>query len=131
MIFVGSKRVFLLWRRIDCDHSTRLSSDQVTPGLEASYRIFSDELNVNAGRFDLITFVGTPNIASRVRRLTEKLQGMPSSPLQVVAATTLFEDLLKQNWSSWRFLTFAENEVLINFIAEFVSPWEILKSLDC
>jgi hypothetical protein len=74
-----------------------------------------------AGRFDILTFVGTPNIVSRVRRLSDKLRGMPLSPDKIKVSTLLFEQVLVDNWNSLRFLTFAENEVLINFIAEYVS----------
>ena len=66
----------------------------------------------------MIVFVGTPNIQSRVNRLNEKLKKTELSVIKINEINKIFEKVLMDHWSTFRFLTFSENEALINFIEE-------------
>lgn len=77
-----------------------------------------DAAVIRPGRFDVIMFVGTPNIESRVKRLADKLKATTLSADCVAKATTVFESVLSENWETLRFLTFAENEALIAFTVD-------------
>mmetsp|Transcript_22079 Transcript_22079/g.20069 ORF Transcript_22079/g.20069 Transcript_22079/m.20069 type:complete len:110 (+) Transcript_22079:1794-2123(+) len=64
----------------------------------------------------MVIFVGTPNIPSRVNRLFNRLSKTQLPINKIKSVCHLFEDVLKKNWEFYRFLTFAENESLIQYI---------------
>ena len=68
------------------------------------------------GRFDMVLFVGTPNLESRVKRLQEKLKTarIQLSLEEAQMVVDCFTQVLEENWDRMRFMTFAENEALIN-----------------
>lgn len=77
-----------------------------------------DAAVIRPGRFDMILFVGTPNVSSRVKRLDEKLKKTSIGADKSAAAVEVFERVMTKKWKEFRFLTFAENESLINFVAD-------------
>jgi SpoVK/Ycf46/Vps4 family AAA+-type ATPase len=66
------------------------------------------------GRFDMLIFLGTPNLASRVLRLQSKLASSRASPEEQEGYVRTISDFMDSRWDSVRFLTFAENEVFLN-----------------
>lgn len=84
------------------------------------------------GRFDMVLFVGTPNLQSRIQRLVDKLRHKtrPSLIASTVVGTNeatlqCFADFMVNNWNEMRFLTFAENEALINCVIELQARQEL------
>ena len=70
------------------------------------------------GRFDMLLFVGTPNLEARVRRLAGKLEATSLEPPMHAEAVSEFRQLLESRWGTLRFLTFAENESLVNSVLD-------------
>lgn len=70
------------------------------------------------GRFDGLFFVGTPNLESRIIRLKRKLQDQSSklsTPIQN-EILVMMRAFLQKKWDIYRFMTFAENEGLLNIV---------------
>ena len=95
------------------------------------------------GRFDLLLFVGTPNLQARKQRLEGKLSASLSRTSPVIiptavgsssdgsgssgsssggdiqaAAVAVAMTYFTQHWDTVRFLTFAENEAVLSFIVD-------------
>lgn len=67
----------------------------------------------------MLLFVGTPNLPSRIQRLQQKLKsqtGYPSDKIQSIVQLT--ERYFYYHWNEIRFLSFAENENLLNSIID-------------
>jgi hypothetical protein len=95
-----------------------LRRDQKNIFIVATNRLRSfDAAVIRPGRFDLLTFVGTPNYDSRERRLRRRLLTQMSSigatTTDVDAAMQVWSQMMKKDWDGkLRFLTYAENESL-------------------
>lgn len=71
----------------------------------------------------MLLFVGTPNLDARLSRLNSKLQSKGVGEEDRLKVVTMLGDYMKRNWEEARFLSFAENEGLLNTILEsVVSP---------
>jgi SpoVK/Ycf46/Vps4 family AAA+-type ATPase len=70
------------------------------------------------GRFDFLLFVGTPNLSSRELRLSNKLEASRLTAVRRDEIRTLAVDYMTDNWKYVRFMTFAENEALLNYIVD-------------
>lgn len=68
----------------------------------------------------MLLFVGTPNLASRMKRLEEKLESSSVSSADRNNALSLVSSYSSENWATTRFLTFAENESLSNLVVAYV-----------
>lgn len=66
------------------------------------------------GRFDMLVFLGTPNLAARVNRLVSKFASTRVPPEQASAYVKTVEEFMDSRWENVRFLTFAENEAFLN-----------------
>lgn len=66
------------------------------------------------GRFDMLFFLGTPNLSSRIQRLRSKIGASRLPPEQRESAVQLIGEFMDSRWENVRFLSFAENEVLMN-----------------
>lgn len=66
------------------------------------------------GRFDILLFLGTPNLSSRVKRLRSKLATSRLSSEEQERTVSLVEEFMDSRWENIRFLTFAENEAFLN-----------------
>lgn len=66
------------------------------------------------GRFDMLVFLGTPNLAARVNRLMSKFASTRVPPEQASAYVKTVEEFMDSRWENVRFLTFAENEAFLN-----------------
>lgn len=97
-----------------------LRSKQNNIFIVATNRLRSfDAAVTRPGRFDMLLFVGTPNMSSRIKRLTQKLDGVIWPEKEVrTRAIECFTQVLKERWAEARFLSFAENEALINFVLD-------------
>lgn len=73
-----------------------------------------DAAVIRPGRFDLLLFVGTPNLSARKERLYKKCSDNRIENLEEVLSVV--HEYLDGNWSELRFLTFAENESFCNQI---------------
>jgi SpoVK/Ycf46/Vps4 family AAA+-type ATPase len=80
------------------------------------------------GRFDLLLFVGTPNLSARVERLKSKLSKVRLSVDERDAIIALVSDHLDSRWETLRFLTFAENEIFLNSCVDFALRGELTRS---
>ena len=72
------------------------------------------------GRFDGLLFVGTPNLDSRILRLRQKLKDQ-SSKLSITIQDEILmmmRAFLQKKWNIYRFMTFAENDGLLNIVVE-------------
>lgn len=68
---------------------------------------------------------------ARVRRLTSKLENTSLSPERQREAAALFSSLLTARWEALRFLTFAENEALLNAALDlFIRAEAALPAID-
>jgi hypothetical protein len=98
-----------------------LRRQQTSVFIVATNRLRSfDAAVTRPGRFDGILFVGTPNLESRLLRLKFKLRDQ-SSKLSLSIQDSLLSNmrtLLERKWNTYRFLTFAENERLLNIVIE-------------
>jgi hypothetical protein len=68
----------------------------------------------------MLLFVGTPNLSSRIGRLSSKLVAQSSrlsSDMQE-KALNIVSEFLEARWESVRYLTFAENESFLNEVIE-------------
>eukprot|EP01040_Poterioochromonas_malhamensis_P011004 gene11004-11991_t len=78
-----------------------------------------DSAVIRPGRFDMLLFVGTPNLSSRIQRLEKRLKSQTSFSSDKIQATVqLTERYFYYNWNEIRFLSFAENENLLNSIID-------------
>ena len=77
-----------------------------------------DSAVTRPGRFDLLLFVGTPNLPARVARLQSRLEATALGAEQQAEAAEAFRALLHARWDELRFLTFAENEGLANTVLD-------------
>lgn len=67
----------------------------------------------------MLLFVGTPNLSSRIQRLEKRLKSQTSFSSDKIQATVqLTERYFYYNWNEIRFLSFAENENLLNSIID-------------
>ena len=62
----------------------------------------------------MLVFLGTPNLAARVERLRQKLSNSRVSSDDQEKCIRVLTEFLDSRWDSVRFLTFAENEILLN-----------------
>jgi SpoVK/Ycf46/Vps4 family AAA+-type ATPase len=85
----------------------------------ATNRIRSfDSAVTRPGRFDMLLFVGTPNLNARLKRLKSKLLGTRLSPDDIAGTMATTHSYLQSHWDHVRFFTFAENELLLNTIIQ-------------
>ena len=85
----------------------------------ATNRIRSfDAAVTRPGRFDMILFVGTPNLNARLKRLKNKLLGTRLSPEDIASTIMTAQNYLNGHWVHVRFFTFAENELFLNMIIQ-------------
>lgn len=70
------------------------------------------------GRFDMLLFVGTPNLEARDLRIAQKLRSTRLDPAQQDSARVFAKEFMDSRWDQMRFLTFAESEVFANTIVE-------------
>ena len=98
-----------------------LRRQQASVFIVATNRLRSfDAAVTRPGRFDCLLFVGTPNLSAREQRLRMKMSDFSSrvdGKMQDVICLQ-WTKFLSSNWERIRFLTFAENEVLINIAIE-------------
>ena len=99
-----------------------LRRQQSSVFIVATNRIRSfDAAVTRPGRFDSLLFVGTPNLKSREKRLKSRLEEVSTrlSPGQQSEVVSTWLDFMQKHWENKiRFLTFAENEALMNTIIE-------------
>ncbi len=69
-----------------------------------------DAAVIRPGRFDLLLFVGTPNLAARSTRLQAQLDGTLMGPLDAARHHAVAVAFMADHWREMRFLTFAEGE---------------------
>jgi hypothetical protein len=95
-----------------------LRRDQSNLFIVATNRLRSfDAAVIRPGRFDLLTFVGTPNFAAREQRLKRflltQMTSIGASLDDINKAMDLWSSVIKEDWEeTLRFFTFAENEAL-------------------
>ena len=99
-----------------------LRRQQSSVFIVATNRIRSfDAAVTRPGRFDSLLFVGTPNLKSREKRLKSRLMEV-SSRLTLEQQSDVIEawtNFMQVHWQDkTRFLTFAENEALMNTVVE-------------
>jgi len=82
------------------------------------------------GRFDMLLFVGTPNLSSRIDRLKQKLAVLNLSRSQQDDVIMKVHQYLSQHWQELRFLTFAENESFLTTVVNFVVSCKIIDDDD-
>ena len=99
-----------------------LRRQQASIFIVATNRLRSfDAAVTRPGRFDMLIFVGTPNLSARNKRLISKLS-LTRLPLDDREKTRqMIYAYFDKNWNIIRFFTFAENEVLINTIIDTVN----------
>lgn len=69
----------------------------------------------------MLVFIGTPNLTSRNLRLISKL-ALTKIPLaERENVRQVVHQFLESRWDTMRFLTYAENEVLMNKITDSVN----------
>ena len=74
-----------------------------------------DAAVIRPGRFDMLLFVGTPNLPSRLLRLKSKLASLTINDTNRERSYDMISDYMTSNWSDeLRFFTFAENELFLN-----------------
>lgn len=62
----------------------------------------------------MLVFLGTPNLNARVERLRQKLSNSRVTPDEHENCVRVVSEFLDSRWDNVRFLTFAENENLLN-----------------
>ena len=73
------------------------------------------------GRFDMLLFVGTPNLEGRMYRLKQKLVSLSGiSDTKKDDIAMMVQSYLTLHWHELRFLTYAENESFLTTIINFV-----------
>jgi SpoVK/Ycf46/Vps4 family AAA+-type ATPase len=77
------------------------------------------------GRFDMLIFLGTPNLASRVQRLRAKCASPRISPADQALLVRTVEEFMDSRWDSIRYMTFAENEAFLNAAIDLVAAGEL------
>ena len=76
-----------------------------------------DAAVIRPGRFDMLLFVGTPNLSSRLIRLKSKLASLTISDVNREKTLRMVTEFMTSTWNDeLRFFTFAENELFINLI---------------
>jgi hypothetical protein len=68
----------------------------------------------------MLLFVGTPNLSARCNRLNNKLESIGLNQNEKDQVLSIFRSCLEMKWNEYRFLTFAENESLLNRIVQLV-----------
>jgi len=81
------------------------------------------------GRFDMLIFVGTPNLESRIKRLTSKLSLTRLSLDERENVRKMVHDFIEKEWNVIRFFTYAENEVMINTIIDTLNNQKLDKNI--
>jgi len=81
------------------------------------------------GRFDMLLFVGTPNLSARLQRLSSKLLNVRLPVEAKEKAAALVSDYMEARWDSLRFFTFAENEALLNACVDFAVRGELSRTV--
>lgn len=81
------------------------------------------------GRFDMLIFVGTPNLESRIKRLTSKLSLTRLSLDERENVRKMVHEFTEKEWNVIRFFTFAENEVMINTIIDTLNNQKLDKNI--
>ena len=98
-----------------------LRRQQTSVFIVATNRLRSfDAAVTRPGRFDGLLFVGTPNLDSRILRLRQKLKDQ-SSKLSISMQEEILmmmRAFLQKKWNIYRFMTFAENDGLLNIVVE-------------
>lgn len=69
-----------------------------------------DAAVIRPGRFDLLLFVGTPNLEARARRLRAQLAASLMGPEDVARHHHVVVAFMEERWPQMRFFTFAEGE---------------------
>ena len=99
-----------------------LRRQQSSVFIVATNRIRSfDTAVTRPGRFDSLLFVGTPNLNSREKRLKSRFMEVSShlTPRQQSDVITAWTSFMRKHWQDkTRYLTFAENESLMNTVIE-------------
>ena len=99
-----------------------LRRKQLSVFIVATNRLRSfDAAVTRPGRFDMLLFVGTPNLYGRMNRLKQKLSSLSNlSDTKKDDITMKVQSYLTLHWHELRFLTFAENESFLTMIVNFV-----------
>lgn len=104
-----------------------LRRKQLSVFIVATNRLRSfDAAVTRPGRFDMLLFVGTPNLQGRMDRFKQKLSSLSSSSSSSLSDTKKDDITMKVHsyltlhWHELRFLTFAENESFLTMIINFV-----------
>ena len=99
-----------------------LRRKQLSVFIVATNRLRSfDAAVTRPGRFDMLLFVGTPNLQGRMYRLKQKLASLSGiSDTKKDDIAMMVQSYLTLHWHELRFLTFAENESFLTTIINFV-----------
>jgi SpoVK/Ycf46/Vps4 family AAA+-type ATPase len=104
-----------------------LRRQQASIFIVATNRLRSfDAAVTRPGRFDMLLFVGTPNLSARNKRLISKLSLTRLNLDERENARKMVYEVMKSKWDTLRFFTYAENEVFLNRIIDIVNRNEKL-----
>ena len=104
-----------------------LRRQQASIFIVATNRLRSfDAAVTRPGRFDILLFVGTPNLNARNKRLISKLSSTRLNLDERENVRIMVYEVMKSKWDTLRFFTYAENEVLVNRIIDIVNRDEKL-----
>jgi len=104
-----------------------LRRQQASIFIVATNRLRSfDAAVTRPGRFDMLLFVGTPNLSARNKRLISKLSLTRLNLDERENARKMVYEVMKSKWETLRFFTYAENEVFLNRIIDIVNRDEKL-----
>ena len=99
-----------------------LRRQQASIFIVATNRLRSfDAAVTRPGRFDMLIFVGTPNLSARNKRLVSKLSLTRISSDEREKTRKMVYEFFESKWNIIRFFTYAENEVLFNTIIDTVN----------
>eukprot|EP01041_Mallomonas_annulata_P009233 gene9233-19148_t len=103
-----------------------LRRQQASAFIVATNRLRSfDAAVTRPGRFDMLLFVGTPNLAARDVRIGNKLLSSRLSVEEQEKARTTAREFMDSRWETMRFLTFAESDAFANAVVELASRGEL------
>lgn len=77
------------------------------------------------GRFDMLLFVGTPNLLSREARIATKLQTSRLAPSVQESSLAVAREFLDNRWDVIRFMTFAESEAFASSVVDLAVRGEL------
>ena len=99
-----------------------LRRQQASIFIVATNRLRSfDKAVIRPGRFDMLLFVGTPNLNGRDKRLISKLSLTRLNINERENIRKIVYEFMKSKWENIRFLTYAENEIFLNKIIDIVN----------